>query len=148
MSHHTTIVSGRISNDPELKYLQGSGAAVCNFTIPVTERWKDRSDQWQERTTWYEVAVWGKRGEWCAEWLRKGSVVTVSGNVDARGWVNKKGDVSTAITLRARDVTPLSDWGKGENQQARTSGGHQSNSARTQSSPAQKEPEDIDSIPF
>ena len=40
---HQTIVIGNVGRDPELRYTQ-SGAAVCSFSVAVTERWTDRQN--------------------------------------------------------------------------------------------------------
>lgn len=138
MSHHITIISGRLSKDPVLRYLQ-NGTAICELTIPINEKWKDKSGEYQEKVTWYDVKVWRTRGEWCNTYLRKGSVVTVTGNVEARGYKKKDGTVQASLSLTARDITPLSDWGKNEGQNQ----GPSQQRNRQEAAPA-----DGDSIPF
>ena len=44
MSSHITVVTGRLSKDPELRYFN-NGSAVCNLSIPVTERWGSGDEQ-------------------------------------------------------------------------------------------------------
>ena len=150
MSWHTTVVSGRLSKEPELKYL-GSGTALCKLSIPVNERWNDSAGQPQEKTTWYDVTVWGKRAEWCSNYLRKGSVVTVSGNVEARGYKARDGSVRASLDLRAREVSPLADWGGANsgsgNQQAQSKSNGGLTAPRPQTR-ASSSPSDVDDIPF
>jgi len=72
MSWHQTIIVGNLGGDPELRYMQ-NGRAVCNFSVAVSERWRDRqTNEQQERTTWYRVAVWGPQAENCNTYLAKG----------------------------------------------------------------------------
>ena len=71
MSWHQTIIVGNLGGDPELRYMQ-NGRAVCNFSVAVSERWRDRqTNEQQERTTWYRVAVWGPQAETAIPTWRK-----------------------------------------------------------------------------
>ena len=108
MTWHQTIVVGNLGGDPELRYMQ-RGDAVCNFSVAVSERWRDRqSGDQRERTTWYRVAVWGPQAESCNTYLSRGSKVLVTGNVTARGYVNNNGEAAASLDLRARDVRFMS----------------------------------------
>jgi len=42
----------------ELRYT-GGGQPVANFSLATTERVK-RNDNWEERTEWHRIVVWGK----------------------------------------------------------------------------------------
>ena len=111
MTWHQTIVVGNLGGDPELRYLQ-SGQAVCNFSVAVSERWRDRNtNEQRERTTWYRVAAWGGLGETCNQYLSRGRQVMVIGNVQARGYVNNNGEAAASLDLTARDVRFLGGRG-------------------------------------
>ena len=130
MSWHQTIIVGNLGGDPELRYLQ-SGRAVCNLSVAVSERWRDReSGEQREKTTWYRVAVWGAQAEPCNTYLSKGSQVMVIGNVSARGYLNNNGEAAASLDLTARDVRFLGNRGDqggdyGGGQQQRGGGGQQ-----------------------
>ena len=129
MTWHQTIIVGNLGGDPELRYLQ-SGQAVCNFSVAVSERWRDRnSGEQRERTTWYRVAAWGPLAETCNTYLAKGRQVMVTGNVNARGYINNSGEAAASLDLTARDVRFLGnrgdqggDYGGGGQQQQRGGG--------------------------
>jgi len=111
MTWHQTIVVGNLGGDPELRYLQ-SGQAVCNFSVAVSERWRDRNtNEQRERTTWYRVAAWGGLGETCNQYLARGRQVMVVGNVQARGYINNNGEAAASLDLTARDVRFLGGRG-------------------------------------
>lgn len=111
MTWHQTIVVGNLGGDPELRYLQ-SGQAVCNFSLAVSERWRDRNtNEQRERTTWYRVAAWGGLGETCNQYLARGRQVMVIGNVQARGYINNNGEAAASLDLTARDVRFLGGRG-------------------------------------
>lgn len=42
------MLIGHLGADPELKHTQ-SGAAVCNFSVATSERWKDKDGQYMEK---------------------------------------------------------------------------------------------------
>ena len=121
MTWHQTIIVGNLGGDPELRYLQ-SGRAVCNFSVAVSERWRDRqTNEQQEKTTWYRVAVWGNQAETCNTYLSRGRKVMVIGNVQARGYTNNNGEAAASLDLTARDVRFLG--GRDGDQQGGDSGG-------------------------
>lgn len=74
---HITIILGRLSKDPE-PISNGQG---CKLSIPINEKWKDKSGESRERVTWYDVSVWGKQAESCMAHLVKGRVVQVVGKM-------------------------------------------------------------------
>ena len=125
MTWHQTVIVGNLGGDPDLRYLQ-SGQAVCNFSVAVTERWRDRqSNEQQEKTTWYRVAAWGAQAETCNTYLARGRQVMVIGNVTARGYVNNNGEAAASLDLRAREVRFLGGRGDGDQQGGSRQGGAQ-----------------------
>lgn len=157
MAWHQTVVVGNLGGDPELRYMQ-SGDAVCNFSVAVSDRWRDRqSGEQRERTTWYRVSVWGPQAESCNTYLEKGRRVLVIGNVSARGYINNNGEAAASLDLRARDVRFLGGRGEGGDQSGGWSGGgqrgggQQSQQSRRRDDRASNYPESpssVDDIPF
>lgn len=159
MSWHQTIIVGNLGGDPELRYLQ-SGRAVCNFSVAVSERWRDRqTNEQQEKTTWYRVAVWGNQAETCNTYLSRGRQVMVIGNVSARGYVNNNGEAAASLDMTARDVRFLSSRGEGEQggggwqgggqREGQQGGGQRRDSQRgDRASNYPDSPATVDDIPF
>ena len=140
MSWHQTIIQGSLGKDPELRYLQ-SGTAVCNFSVAVNERWRDRkSNEWKEKTTWYRVAAWDSLAETCNTHLQKGSSVLVVGNAAARAWVNNDGDAVASLEVTARDVRFLGGQSGGGRQQR---GQQQQRPQRQQQGQSNANPDDV-----
>jgi len=78
------ILLGRLGGDPESR--QAGATTVANFTIATSDKYKDKQDQWQEKTEWHRVVAWGKLADICAQYLRKGSQVYVEGKLQTRSW--------------------------------------------------------------
>lgn len=76
---------GRLGRDPETRYLP-DGSAVCNFSIAVGWKSKDK-----EGAEWVRLSAFGKLAEICGEHLKKGSQVYVAGRLQTRKWKDKDG---------------------------------------------------------
>ena len=101
------IAIGNLGKDPETRYVP-SGAAVTNFSIAVSETWKDKqTGEQKERTEWINVEVWGKAAEACAKYLQKGSQCYVEGKMQTDKW-EKDGVTRYSTKVRADTVQFLS----------------------------------------
>lgn len=98
------IAIGNLGKDPETRYLP-SGAAVCNFSIAVSESWKDKqSGEIKERTEWMNIEVWGNSAEACQKYLTKGSQCYVEGKMQTDKWQDKDGKDRWTTKIRADQV--------------------------------------------
>src|ERR1044072_7089979 len=68
MSVNKVILIGNLGKDPEVRYT-ANGRAVARFPIATSEVWNDAEGNWQERTEWHNIIVWGKQGETCGQKL-------------------------------------------------------------------------------
>lgn len=77
---------GNLGRDPETRYTQG-GTAVTNWSIAVSEKWKDKqSGEMREETEWINCVAFNRLAEIAAEYLRKGSKVYIEGKMKTRMW--------------------------------------------------------------
>ena len=107
------IAIGNLGGDPEGRFLP-SGAAVCNFSIAVSESWKDKqTGEQKERTEWINVEVWGKTAENCQQYLRKGSQCYIEGKLQTDKWTDKEGKDRWTTKVRANMVQFLGSKGDG-----------------------------------
>lgn len=81
---------GNLGNDPVLKNFD-SGKSVTEFRLATTERWKNKAGEWQERTEWHNIVLWGKTAEVAAEYLKKGSRIYIGGRVSYKSWEDDQG---------------------------------------------------------
>jgi single-strand DNA-binding protein len=82
-SLNIAIISGNLGRDAETKFTQG-GDACTKFSVATSETWKGKDGSKQERTTWHNVVLW--RREKLAEYLTKGTHVTIQGKIDNRSY--------------------------------------------------------------
>ena len=78
------ILLGRLTRDAELKYTAG-GQAVCKFSIAVNRR-KKNGDQWEDEANFFDIVIWGKQGETLNQYLKKGKMVAVDGELRQDRW--------------------------------------------------------------
>lgn len=71
---------GRLGRDPESKFTP-SGKNVTVFSVAVSRRWKDKSGEAKESTEWVNIEAWGRLGEVCQEYLKKGSLIYLEGRL-------------------------------------------------------------------
>jgi len=110
--YQSATVIGHLGRDPEMRYLP-SGTPVTSFNIATTRKWTNAEGQPQEKTTWFRVSVFGKQAETCNQYLAKGRLVLVEGEIDVSAWADKSTNEPRAtLELRARTVRFLG--GKGE----------------------------------
>jgi single-strand DNA-binding protein len=84
-SFNQSIILGNLTRDPELRYTP-SGTPVATLGLASNRRYKDQNEQEQEETLFIDVVVWSKAAENCAQYLKKGRLVLVSGRLVYRTW--------------------------------------------------------------
>jgi single-strand DNA-binding protein len=109
------IMTGNLTRDPELRSLP-SGTAVCSLRIACNTRRKDASGDWVDKANYFDVTVWGKQGENCAQYLSKGRPVAVDGRLEWREWEAQDGSGKRqAVQIIADSVQFLGSPQGGEN---------------------------------
>ncbi|MGE5377585.1 MAG: single-stranded DNA-binding protein [Bacteroidota bacterium] len=71
---------GYLGKDPESRFTP-TGKKVSHFSIAITNRWKSGEGESKEYTDWVNVEAWGRLGEICQEYLKKGSLVYLEGRL-------------------------------------------------------------------
>ena len=96
-SVNKVILIGNLGRDPETRFTN-SGSSVTNFSIATTEQFADKAGARQERTEWHNIIVWGKQGENCAQYLKKGRSVYIEGRISYREYEAKDGSGKRKVT--------------------------------------------------
>ena len=91
---------GHLGKPPETRYMT-SGEAVTSFSVACGSQWKNKDGEKQESTEWVNCTAFGKLAEICAEYLKKGSQVYVSGRMKTDKYQDKEGNdrYSTKIII-------------------------------------------------
>ncbi len=91
-------IAGRVTKDVELRFTP-SGTPTVTFTVAVGNVYYDRNGVKQEEADFIPVTTYGRQAENDAKYLKKGSVVCVSGSIhswyratEGRGGFNFEAD--------------------------------------------------------
>lgn len=101
-STNVAILTGRLGGDPELKQ-SGTPKVFCKFSLATSEYLRGQG----EDTEWHSITVLGPRAEHCGQFLRKGSLVSVTGRIKPKKWT-KDGVTQRGYEIKAFDVQFLS----------------------------------------
>lgn len=75
------ILIGNLGNDPDVKYTQG-GMAITTISLATTSSRKNRDGEYEDKTEWHRVKLFGKLGEIAGEYLTKGKQVYIEGRIE------------------------------------------------------------------
>ena len=82
------ILLGNVGKDPEIK-ATSSGTVVATFSIATSERFKDKTGNWQDRTEWHNLVAFKRTAEIVRDYVKKGSKLFVEGKIQTRSWEDK-----------------------------------------------------------
>lgn len=101
--NNLTIV-GRLTRDAELKYTN-SGSAVTKFAIAVNRSRKDGNDRVEE-ASFFDVSLWGRRGESLNQYLQRGTRIAVTGELRQDRW-EQDGQSRSRVFIHANNIQLL-----------------------------------------
>ena len=143
---NNVVLIGRLTRDPELRYIPNSGQAVANFSLAIDKNLpKDKKQEMEAKNQptadFVNIVTWGKIAENCANYLVKGRLVGVQGRIQSGSYEAKDGTRRYTTDVVANTVEFL-EWGDSKPQ-------GDSNSKGSDYSDLQDfHPIDNDDIPF
>jgi single-strand DNA-binding protein len=112
--YQTIIIAGNVGRDPEMRYTP-SGQAVTSFSVATNRQYTNNNGETVKETIWFRVSAWGKTGEVCNQYLKKGSKVLVEGRLTGdpatggpRVWTGQDGSPRASFEVSAQTVRFLS----------------------------------------
>lgn len=103
MSFNKIIIVGNLGRDPELRYTP-QGDAVCNFSVAVNEKKRDKAGELQDITTWFRVTLWRRQAENAAKYLTKGSAIYIEGRLHLEEWTDRDGKNRYTLEVSGTDM--------------------------------------------
>ncbi len=82
MEINSVNLVGRAGREPDVRYFE-SGSTVANFTLAVNRRSRD------EEPDWFNLEIWGKQAQIAADYVRKGSLIGITGSLKIDSWKDK-----------------------------------------------------------
>lgn len=94
-------LDGNLTHDPEFKKLK-TNHTVTSFSVAVNHEWGNKDGN--KSVSYIPVEAWEKLAENCAEYLKKGSPVTVIGVLRQDRWKDEDGKNQSKIKVIAQMV--------------------------------------------
>src|SRR4249919_3282004 len=132
------ILLGNLGNDPDVKYTQG-GMAIATLSLATTYSRKDKEGNFQEKTEWHRVKLFGKTAEVAGEYLKKGSQVYIEGRIEY-GSYEKDGIKHYTTDNIGEDMQMLGGGGEGRTEPRMDSGPRAARPQRSESAPRRDTP--------
>lgn len=102
---NNVVLIGRLTKDPELTYIQGSGTAVAKFTIAINRDYKDKDGNYP--VDFIPIEVIGKSAEYVSNYIQKGRLVALQGSIRIERYKDKNGDNKTFTKVVTQKVNAL-----------------------------------------
>jgi single-strand DNA-binding protein len=106
-SFNKAILIGRLTRDPELKYTP-QGSQLAKFGLAVDRR-KSKNDE----TDFFNIVAWGKLAEICGQYLKKGKLVLIEGEIQTRKYETQDGQKKSSFEIFTTNMQMLDRKGEG-----------------------------------
>ena len=78
--YNKSVFVGHLGGEPEMRYTP-AGTAVTTFNVATNDQYNNEKGETVKVTTWFRCTAWGKLGEVCNQYLKKGSKVLIEGRL-------------------------------------------------------------------
>lgn len=147
MSFNKIIIIGNLGRDPELRYTP-QGDAVCDFSVAVNDRKRDKAGEWQDVTTWFKVTFWRKQAENASKYLTKGRQVYVEGRLQVDEWTDRDGKNRHTLTIQGTELQFLGEGRTEESGDSHKDTTHEFSGTTETETSFESTPTTEDDIPF
>lgn len=116
------VLVGRLTRDGELSYTN-SGTALLKLGLAVNRRRK-QGDQWVDEANFFDITIWGRRGESLSNYMTKGRQIAVDGQLRQDRWESQDGTKRSRVEIVADNINfvsaPRDGGGSSENRDPRS----------------------------
>lgn len=100
------VLIGHLTADPIIR-ATSNGVTVCSFTIAVTRSHKDQNGD--KQSDFFRINAWRQTADYCGKYLKKGSRVAVTGEVNLNSYEGKDGQKRYSLDVQADKVENLTE---------------------------------------
>lgn len=102
---NSVVLVGRLTKDPELRYIPGTGTPVATFQIAIDRDYTKKDGS--KDTDFIPIEVIGKSAEFCANYIEKGRLVAIQGSIRVDRYQTQSGENRTFTKVNTRSVQAL-----------------------------------------
>jgi single-strand DNA-binding protein len=107
---NNVILVGRLTKELDLRQTQ-NGKSYCNFTIACNRMKKEDGTQ---EADFINCITWGKTAENLCNYMSKGSLIGIEGNIQTRTYDDKDGNKRFVMDVNARNIQFLESKNQGQ----------------------------------
>ncbi len=107
MAVNVVAISGNLGSDAELRQTQ-AGTNILSMAVAVNERRHDQSGKWSDYTNWVDCTVFGRRAESLAQYLVKGTKVSIQGRLHQSKWQTQDGQNRSKLEVIVDEIEFMS----------------------------------------
>lgn len=96
---NNVVLIGRLTKDPEIRYIPQSETAVANFTLAV-----ERPLAKEKTADFIRIVAFGKTAEVCERYLSKGKQVAIQGRIQTGSYKDKNDETRYTTDIVAERV--------------------------------------------
>lgn len=96
---NNVVLVGRLTKDPELRYVGEKNNALTNFSLAVDRGYKNL--QGESKVDFINIEIWGKQAEIFCTYMEKGKMVGIEGKIIADKYKNENGENRYITRVRA-----------------------------------------------
>jgi single-strand DNA-binding protein len=125
-SLNKVMLIGNLGKDPEVRYT-AAGQAVASFNLATSEKFKNKSGDWEERTEWHRITLWARLAEIAGEYLSKGKTVYIEGRLQTREYEKDgiKRYTTEIVGEKMQMLSPKGERRNGDAPAASAAGGYE-----------------------
>lgn len=113
---NVVVLEGRLTKDPDIKSLS-SGTSVATFSLATHNDYK-KDGEVVEQVSYIRCEVWGKQAQTAFEYMRKGALITVQGELKQKTWKDADNNNREQVVLVVNQfrLPPKNSGARSENE--------------------------------
>lgn len=109
---NNVILVGRLTNNPEVRYVGNSQTPVSEFTLAVDRKYKNQEGI--RKTDFIRVEIWDRKAEICCQYFRKGSLIGIEGSLRVDNYKTSMGEFRSVVKVRANNFNFITSKNKSQ----------------------------------
>lgn len=130
-SYNKITLIGNLGADPEVRSIDNN-RKVTSFSLATNKSYTNSRGEKVEKTEWFRISAWNKLADVAENYLKKGSLVYVEGELSTNEYTDKEGNPRFSLEVMVRDLTLLPN-GRDNESQSNSSHPQATNSASPKS---------------
>ena len=119
---NNVVLIGRLTRDPDLRFIPSTGMAVTKFTLAVDrglygDKKQEAINQGKPTADFINITVFGKTAEFCANYFSKGKLCAVQGRIQTGSYTTQTGEKRYTTDVIADRVEFLGTKGQASSTQ-------------------------------